>query len=128
MLEPAELAELEATLLPALERHQLRLLAHGLRTLQAIAGRRHGACPDTDAVARWCAAQPLIAEDPGFVRAFADRLADNAALLETIAAAAASTPLELSLADLARWAVRTADARIAAGFSPQPPNAPQPPG
>jgi hypothetical protein len=36
VIEASELAELEATLLPALERHHLRLLAHGLRTFQAV--------------------------------------------------------------------------------------------
>ena len=43
MIEADELAELESTLLPALERHHLRLLAHGLRTFQTVAkiGRAH---------------------------------------------------------------------------------------
>lgn len=128
MLEPAELAELEATLLPTLERHQLRLLAHGLRTLQAISGRRHGDCPDPGSVERWCAAQPLIAEDPGFARAFRERLEGNAVLLQTIARERSVTPLELSLDDLARWAVRAADARIADDLRPQPTSPGQPPG
>jgi hypothetical protein len=42
VLDPQELNLLDSTLLPSLERHHLRLLAHGLRTLQAAAGRRQG--------------------------------------------------------------------------------------
>ena len=121
MLEPEELAELEATLLPALERHHLRLLAHGLRTLQAIAGRRDGACPDPEAIAAWCTGQPLIASDPGFAEAFRSQMASAAAQLEEIAASGGKPPLQLTLADLARWAVHQADARLSPSTGAVPP-------
>jgi hypothetical protein len=122
VLEPEELAELEATLLPALERHHLRLLAHGLRTLQAIAGRRDGPCPDPAAIAAWCAGQPLIAEDPGFAEAFRSQMASTALQLEAIAAPDAKAPLQLDLADLARWAVRQADERLSSATAAPPPD------
>jgi hypothetical protein len=52
-LTTEEVRQLDSTLLPALERHHLRLLAHGLRSLQAAAGRRQGPCPDPDSLRRW---------------------------------------------------------------------------
>ena len=115
MLSPAELTELEGTLLPALERHHLRLLAHGLRTLQQIAGRRRGPAPDHAAIEAWILVQPQIASDPAdtaFAAAFARELGAAARQLEAIAPAP-ERALELDLADLSRWARRQADARVA---------------
>ncbi|MCX5947431.1 MAG: hypothetical protein NTY67_04355 [Cyanobacteria bacterium] len=112
MLNHAELAELESSLLPALERHHLRLLAHGLRTLQQIAGRSRGPAPDQGAIADWVRAQPQIADDPAFAAAFSTQLGAAARHL----AAIATTPglaLDLSLAELVAWARRQADARVA---------------
>ncbi len=73
-LNPAELAELEAPSLPSRERHQLRLLAHGLRTLQQIAGRRQGPPPPLAAIEAWARQQPGIGDDDSFVGAFAGQL------------------------------------------------------
>ena len=119
VLSPAELAELEGTLLPALERHHLRLLAHGLRTLQQIAGRCRGPAPDHAAIEAWILAQPQIASDPAernadtaFAAAFARELGAAARQLEAIAPAPGQA-LELELVDLSRWARRQADARVA---------------
>jgi len=115
VLSPAELAELEGTLLPALERHHLRLLAHGLRTLQQIAGRCGGPAPDQPAIETWILAQPQIASDPAdtaFAAAFTRELGAAARQLEAIAPAP-ERALELDLADLIRWARRQADARVA---------------
>ena len=73
-LNPAELAELEAPSLPSRERHQLRLLAHGLRTLQQIAGRRQGTPPPLAAIQAWARQQPSIGDDDSFIGAFAHQL------------------------------------------------------
>ncbi|MFZ0407730.1 MAG: hypothetical protein WAM11_06425 [Cyanobium sp.] len=112
MLNLAELAELESSLLPALERHHLRLLAHGLRTLQLIAGRPRGPAPDHDAIATWVRAQPQVSGDPAFAAAFSTQLGAAARQLEAIATAP-ELALDLSLAELIAWARRQADARIA---------------
>ena len=117
MLSAAELAELESSLLPDLERHQLRLLAHGLRTLQQIAGRRQGPAPSHDAIEAWILAQPQIATDNGgadaaFAAAFATQLGAAARQLEGMAQAP-ERALELSLADLIAWSRHEADARVA---------------
>lgn len=117
VLSHAELAELESTLLPALERHHLRLLAHGLRTLQQIAGRRQGPPPSQDAIVAWILVQPQIASgsagaDAAFATAFATQLGTAARQLEGMAPAP-ERALELSLADLIAWARRQAEARVA---------------
>jgi hypothetical protein len=104
MLANDELQQLEATLLPTLERHHLRLLAHGLRSLQAAAGRRSGAPPAAEAIAAWLMRQPGYDHDPGFTHAFLTQLEALRAQLEVIAAGCGREPLALDLDDLCRWA------------------------
>lgn len=111
-LTAAELAELESTLLPALERHHLRLLAHGLRTLQAIAGQRSGPVPGNQAIAAWVGQQPAIASDPAFQQAFAGQLEGIAAQLKHLASSQNREPLALELADLCAWAMQQANQRL----------------
>jgi hypothetical protein len=121
MLDAEELQELEATLLPTLERHHLRLLAHGLRTLQAIAGRRSGAIPSSAAIESWAARQPVIQDDPGFAGAFLTQMGSVAAQLETIAAETGRSPLALDLPDLVAWARGAADRRVRTPAAPTDP-------
>lgn len=104
MLAHEELQQLEATLLPTLERHHLRLLAHGLRSLQAAAGRRSGAPPPAEAIAAWLKRQPGYDHDPDFTCAFLTQLEALRAQLEVIAAGCGREPLALDLDDLCRWA------------------------
>ena len=138
MLSPEELAELEASLLPALERHHLRLLAHSLRSLQAAAGRRSGPLPARAELLAWALKQPELQADPGFCQAFLDQLQGAGIQLEAIALEAGivlktaqplntdaanpgaqppqpdpAEPLALGLADLVAWARQQADRRIA---------------
>lgn len=111
-LSEAELAELESTLLPALERHHLRLLAHGLRTLQAIAGRREGEPPALSAIETWALQQPAIAGDAPFAQAFAAQLHSTGDQLMAIGEARGCSALALELADLVSWAQAQADNRL----------------
>jgi len=123
MLTPEELTVLESSLLPALERHHLRLLAHGLRTLQGIAGRRDGSPPDAEAIRAWAMQQPPVADDPPFAEAFCAQLGSAARQIEAIARAAGRPPLALELKDLVAWARAQADARLScpgAAGSPPP--------
>lgn len=113
MLTPSELAELESTLLPALERHHLRLLAHALRTLQQIAGRNSGPAPDAAAIHIWLNDQPALVDDPAFRDAFAGQLASAADQLTELAGPDRS-PLALDLPDLITWSRRSADQRLGA--------------
>jgi hypothetical protein len=112
VLSPAEATELERCLLPALERHHLRLLAHGLRTLQLVAGRCQGPAPAHGAIEAWILAQPQTGADPAFAIAFATQLGATARQLEAIATGP-DRALDLSLADLITWARSEADARVA---------------
>ncbi len=121
----AELEELEATLLPALERHHLRLLAHGLRTLQTIArstvapaeaaALQPAALPDRAAIDAWVRQQPPIADDAAFQAALVEQLMATGWQLERIAAELGRSPLTLELADLSAWATRQADRRLGQG-------------
>ncbi len=126
MISEPELRELEATLLPALERHHLRLLAHGLRTLQAVGAGPGGGLPPRAALEAWAAAQPAIAGDAPFRSAFVDQLLAAGVQLESIATGLHHRcgPLDLELADLVQWARAQADRRLT---PPGPPPSASPP-
>ncbi|MGA1483427.1 MAG: hypothetical protein ACO32Y_07890 [Vulcanococcus sp.] len=111
-LTEQELALLEATLLPALERHHLRLLAHGLRTLQQIAHRDTGEIPPLAAIETWAHAQTALAGDDGFASAFARQLLAAGEQLQRIGQTRGCSALALELNDLIAWAKLEADARL----------------
>jgi len=115
MLSPEELATLEATLLPALERHHLRLLAHGLRTLQMIAACGSGPLPSRQEIHHWALQQPATAADAAFAEAFSLQMEALGVQLQALAGADGE-PLALELADLIRWARSQADERLAGGI------------
>jgi hypothetical protein len=121
VINEAELHSLESTLLPALERHHLRLLAHGLRTLQAVGPGPGGGLPSRAALEHWAASQPAIAADPSFRCAFVEQMLSLGVQLEAIAAGRARGPLDLELEDLVRWARQQADRRLS---DPKPANPP----
>lgn len=111
-LSREELQQLESTLLPALERHHLRLLAHGLRTLQAIAGRHHGEAPELEAIRAWAGRQEAIADDDAFAEAFSQQLLGVSRQLQAIAHARHRPLLDLELDELIGWMQQQADARL----------------
>lgn len=113
MLTDSELTELENTVLPSLERHHLRLLAHGLRTLQAIGAGHRGAPPDRSTIASWASGLAEIADDRLFREAFVEQLLNVADQLGVIAGETGREPMALELGDLVAWAQRRADDRIA---------------
>ncbi|MEB3243413.1 MAG: hypothetical protein VKO44_07230 [Cyanobacteriota bacterium] len=120
MLTPADLELLEASLLPALERHYLRLLAHGLRTFQAVAASSSDPerFPSQAQLEAWAALQPSLAADPAFQEAFLAQLPRLAAELERIASRGPTPLLSLQISDLVHWGKEQADARLR---SPGPP-------
>jgi hypothetical protein len=74
-LSAAEIDRLDATLLPALERHHLRLLAHALRTLQQVQRHTHSPhMPGPAAIEQWLLEQPGLSQDPDFCRQLAMQL------------------------------------------------------
>ena len=100
-LSAAELAELEATLLPALERHHLRLLAHSLRSLQAVETQQPaGALPGHDAICAWASQQPALADAPCFQAVLVEQLEAAGRQLQQLATTLGRAPLALQLGDL----------------------------
>ena len=73
MLSEHDLTELEGTLLPALERHHLRLLAHSLRCLQQAADDGEP-LPDTQRLLAWAQRQSNLAVDPTFIPVLVEQL------------------------------------------------------
>ena len=121
MLSPADLHILEGSLLPALERHHLRLLAHSLRCLQAAAGSGEGAtgatgateaAVDAAALEAWARRQPGLVADPGFIPVLVAQLGKAALQLEQIAAERGKPALALEMEDLVAWGKACADARL----------------
>lgn len=109
-LNPEELAALEAPLLPSRERHQLRLLAHGLRTLQQIAGRRAGPPPELAVIQAWARQQPSIGDDETFVSAFSIQLQVAGEQLSQLAGDRPGGALTLELSELISAAQRQSQA------------------
>ena len=129
-LSTNELHQLEATLLPALERHHLRLLAHALRTLQQVQQVQQvqqppGApqLPQQGAIEHWLQAQPGMSLEPDFGRQLAQQLCNAGRQLEELALQRGVPPLELDLDALIDWARQQADQRLANA----PPATPQEP-
>jgi hypothetical protein len=141
MLTPEDQALLEATLLPALERHFLSLLAHGLRTFQAIAATtdqlidqptdqptgQPKRLPERLQIEAWAASQASLADDPGFREAFVEQLCRLRDPLGEIAARGGQSPLDLPIEALVAWVREQADGRLSRPASPPPAAEPIPP-
>lgn len=111
MLSESDLGELESSLLPALERHHLRLLAHSLRCLQAA--EAHGDPTDEAALLAWAREQPGLATDPAFIRVLVEQLGKAAVQLEAIGQVQGKPALQLTMTDLVAWGRQAADQRLA---------------
>ncbi len=120
MLSDTDLQELESSLLPALERHHLRLLAHSLRCLQAASTGEQ--LPELAALQTWAQQQPGLVADPAFIPVLIEQLLKAGVQLEAIAAGCGVAPLALGMADLVAWGRASADARLAAGAVRPPHN------
>jgi hypothetical protein len=119
-LSPEEVNHLDGTLLPARERHHLRLLAHALRTLQQIQGARQGDPPPQARIAAWLRQQPDIGADEAFATLLTAQLHSAGQQLNTVAAGLEPrrSALELDLDDLIRWAQAAAQQRCAGAQGP----------
>ena len=100
-LSRTDAEQIEATLLPNLDRHHLRLLAHCLRSFQAIADpRQSGPLPDRRALEQWLLEQPQLVEEPQFRDLLLHQLLAAAQQLEDLARQRNLSPLELNLGEL----------------------------
>jgi len=112
VLSEHDLQELEGTLLPALERHHLRLIAHSLRCLQQAAGGGEQ-LPAHEGLMAWAQQQPNLAVDPSFIPVLVEQLGKAALQLQAIGAELGKPALRLEIADLVRWGQQQADQRLA---------------
>ena len=112
-LDRQQIERIEATLLPVVDRHLLRLQAHCLVTFQQIAmPTRQGPLPSRDRWQDWCDQQPQLADDTEFSEQLMMQFTVIASQLEEIAGTLNRTPLELDLGDLIHQAERNSRDRL----------------
>lgn len=105
---------IESTLLPALDRHHLRLQAHCLATFQHIAHPlTQGQLPGRDRWLEWCERQPQLANDPEFTEQLMMQFTVIATQLDALAKQCGISPLELTLSDLIEHTERRSRDRLA---------------
>jgi hypothetical protein len=129
MLTPDDEDLLRATVLPALDRHHLSLLLHGLRTFQSIAARTDAPrdLPDRSSLEAWVAGQPVLEGDPGFQEALVEQLCRLRDPLRTIAGCVGVAPLDLGGDALLAWVQEQVDARLSSPAASPTEEAPSPP-
>ena len=119
-IDPEAIAQIDATLLPRMDRHHVRLLAHCLDSFQTMDSTEAGVIPDLGSRRRWCEQQPQVAEDPGFLNALLLQLDAAAQQLQSLADALGKPPLELDLNDLIQAAEARCHHQQAAGCDDAP--------
>ena len=105
-IDAETIARIDATLLPQLDRHHLRLLAHCLASFRMMAPDLDGALQNAALRRQWCEQQPVLADDPEFLTLLLDQLNNAAQQLEEVADTCSKAPLALSLDDLIAAAER----------------------
>ena len=111
-LTRAMVEQIDATLLPVMERHHLRLLAHCLASFQEIASpSTRGAFPSRAAQEQWCQHHPLLRDDPQFGALLLKQFEAASCQLETLSQRLGITPLELTMEQLISAAVEAAKER-----------------
>ena len=112
-LSRADAERIEATLLPNLDRHHLRLLAHCLRSFQAIADpRQSGPLPDRRTLEQWLLQQPQFLDEPQFRDLLLKQFLAAAQQLEDLAKQQDLSPLELNLEALIEASTSASKARL----------------
>ena len=104
-IDAQAIARIDATLLPNLDRHHLRLLAHCLQSFQSMESpNKDGHIPDHATRLRWCEQQPIVFEDQQFLTELLRQLDGAAFQLESLAKECGKPPMQLNLEDLIRAA------------------------
>ena len=100
-IDRATIERIDATLLPQLDRHHLRVLSYCLDSFQTMAApQATGALPDEDQRRLWCQQQPVVADDPAFLDTLLLQLSAAADQLDQLALELGKPPLALTLDDL----------------------------
>lgn len=108
-----QIEAIEATLLPTLDRHHLRLQAHCLATFQHMASPlQQGPLPNRQRWQSWCEQQPQLADDPDFMELLMMQFTVIATQLEEVANGLGISPLELSLDNLIRHSEKASRQRL----------------
>ncbi len=108
-LTEKEIEQIDATMLPAFERHNIRLLAHCLVSFRSMADDcKKGPLPNKQRRVEWCLKQPALANEKSFIPIFLKQMEIAGLELEKIAAYKIVTPLELTLEDLIKASAKTA--------------------
>ena len=102
MINADAIARIDATLLPQLDRHHLRLLYHCLDSFRAMAGEGGDQLPNLHQRRQWCEQQPVVASDPDFVKHLLLQFDSAAEQLDALADRCNKQPLALTLDDLIR--------------------------
>ena len=112
-LDREQIEQIDATLLPAVDRHLLRLQAHCLATFQEIAmPLQQGPLPTRDRWQDWCDRQPQLANDGEFREQLMMQFTLIASQLEELATQLELTPLELKLNNLIKHAEENSRHRL----------------
>ena len=85
VIDATVIERIDATLLPQMDRHHLRLLVHCLESFRAMDRAAGDALPDAASRRRWCEQQPVVAEDPGFMQSLLLQLDQAARQLQALA-------------------------------------------
>ena len=81
-----DIEKIDATQLPIIDRHYLRLMAHCLACFKSIAnGASFGPFPEESYRLRWCLEQPNFGQDRAFISTLLVQLASAGHQLETLA-------------------------------------------
>ena len=97
-LSEEEIYKIEATCLPIIQRHRLRLLAHCLASFKSMKPDCiSGSLPALEIRLKWCLDQKQIREDPEFMNLLLDQFSSAALQLEKLADFLELTPIELTL-------------------------------
>ena len=114
-----ELAKIEATMLPILERHHLRLLAHCLASFKAMRSDINaGALPTTSARREWLLQQKPVANDLGFLDVLIEQFDAAGHQLEHLAGRLGLQPMELTLDDLINVCTRRSQNKLESDLLP----------
>ena len=112
-LSRTDAEQIEATLLPNLDRHHLRLLAHCLRSFQVISDpRRSGPLPDRGTIEQWLLEQPQLADEPQFRDLLLSQFLAAAEQLKRLAKQQDLSPLELNLGALIEASTTASKTRL----------------
>ena len=92
---------IEATKLPPLDKHYLRLLAHCLACFKEISQESNaGPLPPQAELEQWCLNQPAVSNDTSFAELLIEQFQVTRIHFERLAIENGITPLELTLKDL----------------------------